>query len=63
MPHTVLVASLIRLGRTEEAREAVQRLLAVSPACRAGSFRRIGFRDAPRFEVYLQELHQAGLPD
>jgi hypothetical protein len=63
VPHTILVAGLIRLGRMEEAREAARRLLAVSPACRTGSFRRIGFRDASRFETYLHELRQAGLPE
>jgi TolB-like protein/class 3 adenylate cyclase len=61
VPHTVLVASLVRLGRMEEAHEAVRRLLAVSPACRVGPLRRIGFRDVPRFEAYLHELCQAGL--
>ena len=63
VPHTVLVASLVRAGRTEEAREASRRLLAASPACRVGPLRRIGFRDAPRFEAYLHDLRQAGLPD
>jgi adenylate cyclase len=62
--HTVLVASLVELGRLEEAREAASSLLmAMCPMFRIARRRRAGFRDAPRFEAYLAALSRAGLPD
>jgi hypothetical protein len=60
---TILVASLVRLGRIEEARKGARPLLAVSPGFRVRRFRQAGFQDAPWFEAYLQELRQAELPD
>ena len=63
VPHTVLVASLIELGRLEEAREAAGRLMARFPTFRIARRRRAGYRDTVRFETYLAALRQAGLPD
>jgi adenylate cyclase len=61
--HALLVVSLIKLGRPEEAREAAERLMALFPAFRIARRRRAGFRDTARFEVYLSALRGAGLPD
>jgi hypothetical protein len=57
------VASLVELGRLEEAREAASSLMAMCPMFRIARRRRAGFRDAPRFEAYLAALSRAGLPD
>ena len=61
--HALLVASLVELGRLEEAREAAGRLMAAFPTFRIARRRRAGFRDTARFEAYLAALRQAGLPD
>jgi TolB-like protein len=61
--HALLVASLVELGRLEEAREAARRLTAIFPTFRIARRRRAGFRDKARFEVYLTALRRAGLPD
>jgi TolB-like protein len=63
VPHTILVASLVELGRPEAAREAAGRLMAACPSFRIARRRRAGFRDAARFEAYLAALRRAGLPD
>ena len=63
VPHTVLVASLVELGRLEEARQAAARLMASCPLFRIARRRRAGFRDTARFEAYLAALRRAGLPD
>lgn len=61
--HALLVASLVELGRPEEARQAAGRLMAAFPTFRVARRRRAGFRDAARFEAYLAALRRAGLPD
>jgi adenylate cyclase len=61
--HALLVASLVELGRLEEAREAAGRLMAAFPTFRVARLRRAGFRDTTRFEAYLTVLGRAGLPD
>jgi adenylate cyclase len=61
--HALLVASLVELGRLEEAREAASRLMATFPTFRIARRRRAGFRDTARFEAYLAALRRAGLPD
>jgi adenylate cyclase len=61
--HTLLVASLVELGRLEEARQAAGRLMAAFPMFRIARRRRVGFRDTARFEAYLTALGRAGLPD
>jgi tetratricopeptide (TPR) repeat protein len=61
--HALLVASLVELGRLQEARAAALRLMAAFPAFRVSRRRRAGFRDTARFESYLAALRQAGLPD
>jgi adenylate cyclase len=61
--HALLVASLVEAGQLEEAREAARRMMATFPTFRIAQRRRMGFRDAARFEVYLAALRRAGLPD
>ena len=61
--HALLVASLVELGRLEEAREAARRLVARFPTFRIAQRRRAGFRDTGRFEAWLAALRRAGLPD
>ncbi|HEX6011574.1 MAG TPA: adenylate/guanylate cyclase domain-containing protein [Geminicoccaceae bacterium] len=61
--HALLVASLVELGRLEEAREAAKRLTAQFPTFRIAQLRRAGVRDAARFEAWLEALRRAGLPD
>jgi adenylate cyclase len=60
--HTILVASLVELGRLEEARAAAGQLMAAFPTFRIAQRRRAGFRDTARFEAYLAALRRAGLP-
>jgi hypothetical protein len=57
------VASLVELGRLEEARAAAQRLMAAFPTFRIARRRRAGFRGTARFEACLTALRRAGLPD
>jgi adenylate cyclase len=61
--HTILVASLVELGRLEEARAAAGQLMAAFPTFRIAQRRRAGFRDTARFEAYLAALRRAGLPN
>jgi adenylate cyclase len=61
--HTILVASLVELGRLEEAHVAAGQLMAAFPMFRIVQRRRAGFRDIARFEAYLAALRRAGLPD
>ena len=61
--HTILVASLVELGRLEEARAAAGQLMAAFPTFRIAQRRRAGVRDTARFEAYLAALRRAGLPD
>jgi adenylate cyclase len=61
--HALLVASLVEAGQLEEAREAARRMMATFPTFRIAQRRRMGFRDAARFEAYLAALRRAGLPD
>jgi hypothetical protein len=61
--HALLVASLVELGRLEEARQAAGRLMAAFPMFRIARRRRVGFRDTARFEAHLTALRQTGLPD
>jgi tetratricopeptide (TPR) repeat protein len=63
IPHTILVASLVELGRLEEAREAAGHLMAKCPTFGIARRRRAGYRDVARFEAYLAALRRAGLPD
>jgi hypothetical protein len=62
--HRVVAASLALLGRTEEAREAMQTLLAITPRFSMSSMRRfIPYRDAEFVERYLRGLKEAGTPE
>jgi len=51
----ILIASLVRLGRIEQAQKAAQQLLEVSPSYRIIS-------RAPVLEHFVRELQEAGLP-
>jgi hypothetical protein len=51
-----MIASLMRLGRAEEARATARRLLAASPGYRI-------IPGAPVLEHFVAELRAAGLPE
>ena len=60
----LLAANLARLGRREEAAEAVRALLAVAPGYTvAQAAVHLALRDAPAREVFLGGLRLAGLPE
>ncbi|MBD0275584.1 MAG: hypothetical protein ICV73_27105 [Acetobacteraceae bacterium] len=60
----MLAAALARLGRREEAAEAVRALLAVAPGHTVSqAAARLALRDAPAREVFLGGLRMAGLPE
>jgi hypothetical protein len=61
--HAILVACLVELGRSEEARETAGRLMSVAPSFRIARRRRAGWRDVAKFEGNLAALRRAGLPD
>ena len=61
-PYCVLAAALARLGRTDEAAQAMQRLARAAPGFHLGSLRKIRFADAARLQSDLELLGQAHLP-
>ena len=62
-PYCLLALGCARLGRTEEAAQAVKRLLGAAPRFRVGSLRRIRFADASRLQSDLEVLREAHLPE
>jgi adenylate cyclase len=59
----LLVTNLARLGRREEAAEALRALLAVAPGYTVSKAAvTLALRDAPVRDVFLNGLRQAGLP-
>ncbi len=57
-------AAVGHLGRTDEAREAVAKLLALTPGATVSQCRSsFPFRDPARHEIILEGLRQAGLPE
>jgi adenylate cyclase len=63
LPYCVLALGNTRLGRAEEAAQAVSRMRDTAPQFRLGSLRKIRFADAARLQSGLDRLHAAGLPD
>jgi len=61
--HRHLVIALMLAGRADEARSAVQRLLAVEPNVTVERFRsRFPGRDSPQAQLYCEALRDAGVP-
>jgi adenylate cyclase len=61
--HCVVVLGLVSLGRTNEAEQAVRRLLGVAPRFRIATLRRVRFADAGRLKPALDLLRAAHLPE
>jgi hypothetical protein len=59
----VLAICCNRLGRTEEARQTVRRLLRAAPGYRLELLRRIRLADAARLQSELELLREADLPE
>jgi adenylate cyclase len=62
-PYCVLAAASARLGRAEDAAQAVRRLVRTAPSFRLGSLRKIRFADAARLQSDLELLRKADLPE
>ncbi|APO68487.1 response regulator protein [Rhizobium gallicum] len=59
----MLIASYVQLGRIEQARTIVGRLLARAPGMRVPDIERLGRRYAERFQVVIDAMRSAGLPE
>lgn len=59
----MLGAAYGQLGRIEEGRDVVARLLARAPAMRLRHLEQIGDRHYSRFDIVIDGLRKAGLPD
>jgi TolB-like protein len=60
----LLATNLTRLGRREEAAEAVRALLVIAPGYTVSkAATQLALRDAPVREIFLDGLRQAGLPE
>ncbi len=60
----VLIAAYTRLGRHEAARDAIPKILAVSPEATVAKYRRrLPIRNPASLETVLSSLRQAGLPE
>ena len=63
LPYCVLALASAKLGRPDEAAEAVRQLARVAPHFRLGSLRRIRLADAARLQSDLELLQAAPLPE
>jgi tetratricopeptide (TPR) repeat protein len=61
-PYCVLALGFARLGRADEATQAVRRLVRVAPGFRLASLRRIRFADAGRLQSDLDLLRTMEMP-
>jgi adenylate cyclase len=61
--HAMLAASLLRAGRTDEARAAARRLLVIQPAFRADWMGHIGHPDPAEVDRLRATLREAGVPE
>jgi adenylate cyclase len=61
--YCVLALGCARLGRRQDAAEAVRRLIGAAPGFRIGSLRKIRFADAARLQSDLDLLRGARLPE
>jgi hypothetical protein len=59
----VLALGCARLGRGEEAAQAVRQVVHAAPCFRIGSLRKIRFADAARLQSDLDLLREAHLPE
>jgi adenylate cyclase len=62
-PYWVEALGCARLGRNDEAAQAVRRLVGAAPHFRLGSLRRIRFADSARLQADLDLLRMAHLPE
>jgi len=62
-PHWVEALGCARLGRNDEAAQAVRRLVGAAPRFRLESLRRIRFADSARLQADLDLLRRAHLPE
>ena len=58
-----LATAQAQLGRPDDARATISRLLGKAPAMRLSDIKRIAGRHPPRFSVILDGLRKAGLPE
>jgi adenylate cyclase len=63
LAYCVLALACARLGRREEAAQAVRPLLRIAPRFRIGALRKIRFADAARLQSELELLREAALPE
>jgi adenylate cyclase len=63
LPYCVLALGCTRLGRREEASQAIRQLIIAAPGFRLGALRRIRFADAARLQPEFDQLRAAHLPD
>jgi tetratricopeptide (TPR) repeat protein len=61
--YCVLALASARLGRPDDAAEAVRHLVRIAPQFRLGSLRRIRFADAARLQSDLELLGEAQIPE
>ena len=61
--HAMLVANLVNLGRLDEGRAAVHRLLEIAPDATASSFVRAAWTRPDLMEAFGAALRKAGLPE
>jgi len=62
-PYWVEALGCARLGRNDEAAQAVRRLVGAAPRFRLESLRRIRFADSARLQADLDLLRRAHLPE
>ena len=62
-PYCVQALGCARLGRNDEAVQAVRRLVGAAPRFRLGTLRKIRFADAARLQADFDLLRQAHLPE
>jgi Flp pilus assembly protein TadD len=63
LPYCVLALSCVRLGRSEEASQAIRQLTTASPGFCLRALRKIRFADAARLQPEFDQLPAAHLPD
>jgi adenylate cyclase len=63
VPHLLLAASYVRLGRLEDARLEVQRARELAPGFTISAFTRAGFSRPAQGEQFWAPLREAGLPE
>ncbi|NTG90684.1 hypothetical protein A6U85_32315 [Agrobacterium sp. 13-626] len=59
----MLIAAYVQLGRVEQARSVVSRLMSKAPTMRMSDIERLGRRYADRFQIVVDSMRQVGLPD